>query len=203
MNGEKSFSHINRANIKNYQRRKQGMLRDFYKKESRYASYCQRSFFGFIKNANKCKRFQEGQKSRYKRIQSMISGVDRRINSERKIEAQFRSLESKARDKKRQELGRSFKKLEDKAFSDSLFEDDFMEGIYKERLSFFGEVSEEDDPLRLFKNNSPLEGSSLGYPLYPQLMNNTSLGMGNYFSPTTLGTSTYYGMPPNSSFFMR
>ena len=204
MNGEKSFSHINRSNIKNYQRRKQDMLKSFYEKEKKYASYCQRSFFGFIKNANKCKRFQEGQGSRYRRIQSMVTGMDKKINSERKVEEQFRALENKARDKKREELGRSFKNVEDKAFSDSLMEDDFMEGIYRERLSFFGDISEEDDPLKLFQENNQGQGTSFGSPPYPQLMNNSLPGlgnpMGNYLN-SGWGNS-YYGIPSNT-FYMR
>ncbi len=205
MNGEKSFSHINRSNIKNYQRRRQGMLKSFYEKEKKYASYCQRSFFGFIKNANKCKRFQKGQRSRYRRIQSMVSGMDKKINSEQKIEAQFRALENKARDKKREELGRSFKNIEDKAFSDRLMEDDFMEGIYKERLSFFGDVSEEDDPLKLFNENDQGEEGPSGVLYYPQLMNNSSLGLGNptggYYNPGW--GASYYGIPLNSPLYTR
>ena len=136
----------------------------------------------------------------------MIGGIDKKINSERSIEAQFRSLENKAREKKREELGRSFRNIEDKAFSDSLFEDDFMEGIYKERLSFFGDISEADDPLKLFKsNNSQGQGFPPSYPSYPQSINSSQLGFGNlmgsYYSPS-LGMPNY-GMPSNSSFNMR
>ena len=185
MKGEGSFSHINRKNIKNLSRRRNESLQSFYKKEKKYASYCQRSFFGMIKNANKCKRYQKGQKSRYLRIQSRIKRIDRKIGSEKSIEKKFRSLEGKARIRKREEMGLDFKKLENDTFGDSLFEDNFMEGIYKKRLSFFGESVENDGVIDPFME-SPLSNQNFNNPL--GLSPNSAWGMNTMFNAN-------YGMP--------
>ncbi len=185
MKGEGSFSHINRRNIKNLSRRRNESLQSFYKKEKKYASYCQRSFFGMIKNANKCKRYQKGQKSRYLRIQSRIKRIDRKIGTETSIEKKFRSLEGKARIRKREEMGMDFKKLENDTFGDSLFEDSFMEGIYKKRLSFFGESVENDGIIDPFME-SPSNKQNFNNPL--GLSPNSAWGMNTMFN-------TNYGMP--------
>ncbi|MDC0253891.1 hypothetical protein OAK75_03270 [Bacteriovoracales bacterium] len=185
MKGEGSFSHINRRNIKNLSRRRNESLQSFYKKEKKYNAYCQRSFFGMVKNANKCKRYQKGQKSRYLSIQSRIKRIDRKIGTEKSIEKKFRSLEGKARISKREEMGLDFKKLENDTFGDSLFEDSFMEGIYKKRLSFFGESVENDGMIDPFME-SPSNNQNFNNPL--GLSPNSAWGMNTMYNAN-------YGMP--------
>jgi hypothetical protein len=134
-------------------------------------------------------------------MKSIIGSMDKKVARERRTEKRFRALENKARSKKREEMDIDFRRAESDSYSESLLGDDFMEGIYKKRLKFFGDLDDDDNSL--LDSYSDTSSSTFDFNNPLEALPNSTWGMspGGATPGNQMFFNSPYGLSPMGSLY--